>query len=218
MLQGQLGIKPQHVLKPFRGLLEWWVLQERKEILASRDQWGLQAAEEPSETSELRWLNVFHLKYNFRLFSHLDPTCFIQVQPHENTYLVFLQGPPGEPGPAGPPGPPGPPTAAAEDLYAVDYDAHGEVQEAVELGEYDDTADPPPPPEFNKDEAKPNNNILGAETGVRATLKTLNGHLQNLRSPDGSKTNPAKTCQDIRQCYPQKRSGQGHAACFLYFF
>lgn len=88
----------------------------------------------------------------------------------------------------------------------MDYEANGDVQEAVDLAEYDAAADPLP--EFNEDEALPNKNIVHAETGVRATLKTLNGHLQNLRSPDGSRMNPAKTCQDIKQCYPQKKSGQ----------
>lgn len=79
-------------------------------------------------------------------------------------------------------------------------------------------ADPPPLPEINKDEALPNKNsaVLRADTGVHATLKTLSGHLQNLRSPDGSKMNPAKTCQDIKQCYPQKQSGEG-TLLFLLF-
>lgn len=86
----------------------------------------------------------------------------------------------------------------------------GVVPDAVEFVD-DAAADPPPPPpEFNKDEALPNKNeaMLRADTGVHATLKTLSGHLQNLRSPDGSKMNPAKTCQDIKQCYPQKQSGE----------
>jgi len=84
------------------------------------------------------------------------------------------------------------------------------MPEAVEFVEDDVAADPPPLPEFNKDEALPNKipAILRADTGVHATLKTLSGHLQNLRNPDGSKINPAKTCQDIKQCYPLKKSGE----------
>lgn len=81
----------------------------------------------------------------------------------------------------------------------------------MEFLEDDVAADPPPPlPEFNKDEALPNKSplIRRTDTGIHATLKTLSGHLQNLRSPDGSKMNPAKTCQDIKQCYPQKQSGE----------
>lgn len=100
-----------------------------------------------------------------------------------------------------------------EDLFvgAVDYDLNGGVPEAEEFAEDYVEADPPPPPEFNRDEALPNkiSAILRTDTGVRATLKTLSGHLQNLRSPDGSKMNPAKTCQDIKQCYPEKKSGEG---------
>lgn len=67
-------------------------------------------------------------------------------------------------------------------------------------------ADPPALPDINKDEALPNQRQ--PPRGVYATLKTLSGHLDNLRSPDGSRTNPAKTCQDIRQCYPNKPTGE----------
>ena len=99
-----------------------------------------------------------------------------------------------------------------EELFSglLDYDGNGDVLETFEHSEYDAAADLPQLPEFNKDEALPNKKpaILLAATGVQATLKTLSGHLQTLRSPDGSKMNPAKTCQDIKQCYPQKKSGQ----------
>lgn len=92
----------------------------------------------------------------------------------------------------------------------MDFDFKGGVPEAVEFTKDDAAVAPPPLPEFNKDEALPNKKatVLHADTGVHATLKTLSGHLQNLRSPDGSKMNPAKTCQDIKQCYPQKKSGE----------
>lgn len=100
-----------------------------------------------------------------------------------------------------------------EDLFvpSYDYDMNGGgMPDAVEFVEDEMAADPPPLPEMNKDEALPNKNeaALRANTGVHATLKTLSGHLQNLRSPDGSKMNPARTCQDIKQCYPQKQSGE----------
>lgn len=98
-----------------------------------------------------------------------------------------------------------------EDLFVApaDYDGNGDVPEAVHYVEDDVAAEPPQPEEF-KDEALPNKKsaVLRADTGIHATLKTLSGHLQNLRSPDGSKMNPAKTCQDIKQCYPQKKSGE----------
>lgn len=69
--------------------------------------------------------------------------------------------------------------------------------------------EPPHLPEFNQDEALPNKKsaALRADTGIHATLKTLSGHLQTLRSPDGSQLNPGKTCRDIKQCYPEKTSG-----------
>lgn len=92
------------------------------------------------------------------------------------------------------------------------------MPEAVEF--VDDGVGADPPPEMNKDEALPNKKeaALRADPSVHTTLKTLRGHLQNLRSPDGSKTNPAKTCQDIRLCYPQKKSGEGPSClCRLFF-
>lgn len=105
-----------------------------------------------------------------------------------------------------------------EDLFAAPYDYDkGFVPEAVEFVEDDVAADPPPLPEINKDEALPNKNSAGlrADTGVHATLKTLSGHLQNLRSPDGSQMNPAKSCQNIKECYPHKKSGKG-SVCRLF--
>lgn len=124
-------------------------------------------------------------------------------------YRFPCQGPPGDAGPSGPPGPPGPPTTALEELFAVHHD--------YEFVEDDQAADPPFLPEMNQDEALPNKKsaVLRADTGVHATLKTLSGHMQNLRSPDGSKGNPAKTCQDIKQCYPQKKSGEAPVFCLF---
>lgn len=111
-----------------------------------------------------------------------------------NALVIYHhQGPPGEPGPPGPPGPPGRPTAAMDDLFGG--------------GDYG----PPPPPEFSEDEALPNSNateIMHADPSVQATLKALSSQIDNMRSPDGSKKHPARTCEDIRQCYPLKKSGQ----------
>lgn len=106
-----------------------------------------------------------------------------------------------------------------EDLFALpfDYDGKGTMPETVEF--VDDGVGADPLPEMNKDEALPNKKeaALRADPRVHVTLKTLRGHLQNLRSPDGSKTNPAKTCQDIRQCYPQKKSGEGPSCLWRLF-
>lgn len=116
---------------------------------------------------------------------------------------IGAQGPPGEPGPAGPPGSPGPPSAVTDDLFAGLLDYEG--TDAVEFTVDDAAAAPPVLPEINKDEALPNRNV---DSGVQATLKTLSGHLHNLRSPDGGRSNPAKTCRDLLECYPQKKSGE----------
>lgn len=106
------------------------------------------------------------------------------------------QGPPGEPGPAGPPGPPGRPTAAIDDLFG---------------GPHDYDSGPPPPPEFSEDEALPNSNsstILPVDTGVLDTLKALSSQISSMKSPDGSRKHPARTCDDLKRCYPMKKSGQ----------
>ncbi|KAI5106812.1 collagen alpha-2(V) chain precursor, partial [Silurus meridionalis] len=105
------------------------------------------------------------------------------------------EGPPGEPGPPGPPGSPGPPIAAMEDMFGgpQDYDAG------------------PPPPEFPEDEALPKSNstdMFQADPGVQATLKALSSQIDSMRSPDGTKKHPARTCEDLKQCYPLKKSGE----------
>lgn len=89
-----------------------------------------------------------------------------------------------------------------------DYDGNSDMPSAVEF--LDDGVAAEPLPEMNKDEALPNRKeaVLRASTVVHTGLKSLRGHLQNLRSPDGSKASPARTCQDIKQCYPQKASGE----------
>lgn len=107
-----------------------------------------------------------------------------------------LQGPPGEPGPQGPPGPPGPPTAALDELFdgTTDYDSG-----------------PPPPPEFSEDEALPNSNsstVVPVDPGIMATLKALSSQISNMKSPDGSRKHPARTCDDLKRCYPMKKSGE----------
>ncbi|CAL8307380.1 unnamed protein product [Merluccius merluccius] len=120
---------------------------------------------------------------------------------------IGAEGPPGDVGPVGPPGPPGPSMAGVEDLFAslFDYESNGGSPD--EFIESDAAAQSLP--EFNEDEALPNNasDVLRSDTGVHVSLKTLDGQLQDLRRPDGSRANPARTCQDIKQCYPMKASG-----------
>lgn len=112
-----------------------------------------------------------------------------------STQFVKLKGPPGEPGPQGPPGPPGPPTSAPDELFDgnMDYDSG-----------------PPPPPEFSEDEALPNSNstVVPVDPGILATLKALSSQISNMKSPDGSRKHPARTCDDLKRCYPMKKSGE----------
>lgn len=115
-----------------------------------------------------------------------------------NMPQIFLnpQGPPGEPGPSGPPGPPGPPMAALDELFG---------------GPHDYDSGPPPPPEFSEDEAVPNSNsstIVPVDPGVLATLKALSSQIGSMKSPDGSRKHPARTCDDLKRCYPMQKSGE----------
>lgn len=78
-------------------------------------------------------------------------------------------------------------------------------------GPQDYDSGPPPPPEFSEDEALPNSNasaILPVDPGVQATLKALSSQIDSMKSPDGSKKHPARTCEDLKRCYPMKRSGE----------
>lgn len=43
---------------------------------------------------------------------------------------------------------------------------------------------------------------------VDATLKSLNNQIENIRSPEGSKKNPARTCRDLKLCHPDWKSGE----------
>ena len=78
-------------------------------------------------------------------------------------------------------------------------------------GPQDYDSGPPPPPEFSEDEALPNSNastIVPVDPGVQATLKALSSQIDSMKSPDGSKKHPARTCDDLKRCYPMKKSGE----------
>lgn len=73
------------------------------------------------------------------------------------------------------------------------------------MGHYDDAmADPLP--EFTEDEAAPDDHNK-TDPGVHATLKSLSSQIETMRSPDGSRKHPARTCDDLKLCHPSKRSG-----------
>lgn len=74
------------------------------------------------------------------------------------------------------------------------------------MGHYDDAmADPLP--EFTEDEAAPDDHNK-TDPGVHATLKSLSSQIETMRSPDGSRKHPARTCDDLKLCHPSKRSGE----------
>lgn len=84
------------------------------------------------------------------------------------------------------------------------------------FGHQDYDSGPPPPPEFSEDEALPNSNgstIVPVDPGVQATLKALSSQIDSMKSPDGSRKHPARTCGDLKQCYPTKKSGQSATEC-----
>lgn len=43
---------------------------------------------------------------------------------------------------------------------------------------------------------------------VDSTLKTLSQQIEQLRSPDGTRKNPARTCRDLKMCHPDWKSGE----------
>lgn len=80
------------------------------------------------------------------------------------------------------------------------------------MGHYDDAmADPLP--EFTEDEAAPDDHNK-TDPGVHATLKSLSSQIETMRSPDGSKKHPARTCDDLKLCHPSKNSGECKRATF----
>lgn len=43
---------------------------------------------------------------------------------------------------------------------------------------------------------------------VDTTLKTISKKIENIRSPEGTKINPARMCRDLRMCHPEWKSGE----------
>lgn len=88
-------------------------------------------------------------------------------------------------------------------------------------GPHDYDSGPPPPPEFSEDEAVPNSNsstIVPVDPGVLATLKALSSQIGSMKSPDGSRKHPARTCDDLKRCYPMKKSGKWILTSGLRFY
>lgn len=51
-------------------------------------------------------------------------------------------------------------------------------------------------------------NLRQHDAEVDATLKSLNNQIESLRSPEGSRKNPARTCRDLKLCHPEWKSGK----------
>lgn len=93
-------------------------------------------------------------------------------------------------------------------MASYDYEGNGDAPETVAFAV--DAADASAAPEMSNDEAGADRKeaALHADAGVHAALKILRRRLSDLHSPDGSRMNPAKTCQDIRRGHPHKNSGK----------
>lgn len=104
-------------------------------------------------------------------------------------YFSLLQGAPGNSGPPGPPGPPGP---------GIDMSAF------AGLGQTEKSPDPLR--YMRADEAS--SSLRQHDVEVDSTLKSLNNQIENLRSPDGTTKNPARSCRDLKLCHPEWKSGK----------
>lgn len=74
------------------------------------------------------------------------------------------------------------------------------------MGHYDESM-PDPLPEFTEDQAAPDDKNK-TDPGVHATLKSLSSQIETMRSPDGSKKHPARTCEDLKLRHSAKQSGE----------
>lgn len=62
------------------------------------------------------------------------------------------------------------------------------------------------PDSYRADQAAEGSRQNDAE--VDATLKSLNNQVESIRSPDGTKKSPARTCRDLKLCHPDWKSGE----------
>lgn len=104
------------------------------------------------------------------------------------TDLLPPQGSPGHPGQPGPPGPPGQPGPCCGGGIAI---SGGGAEKAGFAPYYGDE-----PQDFK----------INAEE-IMTSLKAVNGQVENLISPDGSRKNPARNCRDLKFCHPELQSG-----------
>lgn len=58
---------------------------------------------------------------------------------------------------------------------------------------------------FRADDA---NVLRDRDLEVDGTLKSLSQQIEQIRSPDGTRKNPARTCRDLKMCHPEWKSGE----------
>ena len=73
---------------------------------------------------------------------------------------------------------------------------------------------PQPPQEKAQDggryyRADDANVVRDRDLEVDTTLKSLSQQIENIRSPEGSRKNPARTCRDLKMCHSDWKSGKG---------
>lgn len=107
--------------------------------------------------------------------------------PRGRTGDIGPAGPPGTPGPPGPPGPPG-----------GGFDFGFVAQPSQEKA-------PDPFRHYRADDA---NVARDRDLEVDTTLKSLSQQIENIRSPEGTKKNPARSCRDLKMCHPEWKSGE----------
>lgn len=57
------------------------------------------------------------------------------------------------------------------------------------------------------------NVVRDRDLEVDTTLKSLSQQIENIRSPEGSRKNPARTCRDLKMCHSDWKSGEGRPNC-----
>ncbi|EPY77798.1 hypothetical protein CB1_001183009 [Camelus ferus] len=111
--------------------------------------------------------------------------------PLDHQGLEGTEGSPGHPGQPGPPGPPGAPGPCCGAGAAAIAGVGGE--KAGGFAPY--YGDEPMDFKINTDE-------------IMTSLKSVNGQIESLISPDGSRKNPARNCRDLKFCHPELKSGE----------
>ncbi|KAG8515656.1 Collagen alpha-1(III) chain [Galemys pyrenaicus] len=113
----------------------------------------------------------------------IDLTLDSHTYDHHKDY-----GSPGHPGQPGPPGPPGAPGPCCGGGAAI-----AGAGEKSGFSPY--YGDEPMDFKINTEE-------------IMTSLKSVNGQIENLISPDGSRKNPARNCRDLKFCHPELKSGE----------